>query len=146
MSNPRPVIEHVGEMYVKQEMDACRGVDFSREIRFLETIGKSVHRLDLIRSIYAEANKPLDSEPHHNKMLNCYSHQEDSIFGRPIDRTCIEIPSQLYEFNSLRDSLQHSSIKWDAQTSQNCIMMIYDIPPSVTNSVLLNCREISQNQ
>ena len=131
---------------MKWDIDECHGVDLSREIHLLETKGKSVLILNLIRLLYAEANMPLGSKPHHNKMLNFYSHQEDDMCGRPRDISPIEIPSQLYEFNSLLESIPPCNINWDINTDRNCIMMIYDIPPSMANSVLLTCREISQNQ
>ena len=146
MSDPRLLIEHVGEMYVKRDMDTCRGVDFSREIRFLKTRGKNVLVLNLIRSLYAEANMSLDSKPHHNQMFNYYSHQEDNICRRPRDTTPIEISSHLYEFTFLRELLPPCNINWDVQADSSCIIMINDIPPSVAESVLLACSEISQNQ
>ena len=146
LSDPRPLIEHVGEMVVKWNIDECHGVDLSREIHLLKTKGKSVLLLNLVRSLYAEASVPLESKPHHNEMLNFYSHREDGMCGRQRDTTPIEIPSHLYEFNSLLESLPPCNINWDIKTDRNCIVIIYDIPPSVAESVLLTCRQISQNQ
>ena len=128
MSDPCPVIEHVQEMFVKWDVGLCRGVDLSREIRLLETKGKSGHLLNLIRSLYAEGNMFLDSKPHHNKMFNYYSHQEDNLCRRPRDTTPIEILSQLYEFTFLQEPLQPCNIDWHNEADSNCIIMISNIP------------------
>ena len=146
MSDPQPLIEHVGEMVVKWDVDECHGVDLSREMYLLKTKGKSVLPLNLFRSLYSESNMPLDSDPHHNKMFHYYSHVEDDMCGRTRDTMPIAIPSQLYEFNSLLESLLPCNINWDIQTSKSCIVMIGNTPPSVANSLLLTCHEVSQNQ
>ena len=133
-------------MFVKWDVDLCRGVDLSREICLLKTKGKSGNLLNMIRSLYAEGSMSLDSKPHHNKMFNYYSHQEDNICRRPRDTTPIEILSQLYEFTFLQEPLQPCNIDWHNEADSNCIIMISNIPASVTKSVLLTCHEINQNQ
>ena len=102
MSDPRPLIEHVGEMLVKRETLLVRGGDNKRE-EHLETMGKSALLLNLITSLYAEARStPLQSKPHHNEMFHFYSHEQDDVCGRPRDVTPIEIYSRLYLFGCLR--------------------------------------------
>ena len=127
-------------------VDQFRGVNFFRKSFHLENIGKSVLPLNLIRSLYAEANMPLHNKPHHNEILNVYFHQEDDICGRSRDITPIETPSRLYEFVSLRESLLPCTINRHIKDNRNCIILIQDIPPSVSHCVLSTCREISQNQ
>ena len=145
MSDPRPLIEHVGEMLVERETRIVRVGDDERETQ-LDTIGKSALLLNLMRSLYAEVDMPLESKPHHNKMFNFYSHEQDDMCGRARDKTPIEIPSQLYEFGFLRESLLPGNVNWGVQAGRNCIVMICDIPPSVAESILLTCQQISQNQ
>ena len=145
MSDPRPLIEHVGEMLVERETRMVRGSDDIRETH-LSTIGKSALLLNLIRSLYAEANMLINGKPHHNQMFNFYFHRQDDMCGRIRDTTPIEIPSELYIFQHLRESLHPCNINWDVQADRNCIIVIRDIPFAVANSVLLTCHEISQNQ
>ena len=145
MSDPRPLIEHVGEMLVERETLIARGSADVRETQ-LSSMGKSPLLLNLIRSLYAEANMPLESKPHHNTMFNFYSHEQDDMCGRPIDTAPIETSSQLYGFGSLKESLLPCNINWDSQASRTCIITMEDIPPSVAESVLHICHEVSQNQ
>ena len=145
MSDPRPLIEHVGEMLVERETRIAPGLYDERETH-LSTEGKSVLLLNLIRSLYAEANMPLASKPHHNEMFNFYSHRQDVLCGRVRDSTPIEIPSELYTFESLREYAPQCNIKNSGKIYKNCVVRIIEIPCSVANSLLLTCREISQNQ
>ena len=145
MSDPRPLIEHVGEMLVERETLKARGNDDVRETH-LSTMGKSALLLNLIRSLYAEANMPLDSEPHHNEMFNFYSHEQDDMCGRPRDTTYIEIPSQLYVFECLQHHAPRCNIKKFGAIHKHCVVRINDVPSSVANSLLLTVRKISQNQ
>ena len=89
---------------------------------------------------------PLESQPHHNKMFNFYSHQQDDMCGRVRDTRSLEICSQMYGFFELLEPLQPCNINWNIKTDRNCIIMIQEIPPSVSHNILFTCHEISQNQ
>ena len=145
MSDPRPLIEHVGEILVKRETLIARCGEDQRETQ-LVTMGKSVLLLNLIRSLNAEANVPLESYPHHNKMFHFYSHIQDDMCGRARDITPIEIPSQLYAFEFLQEYVPQYNIKMCKNIHKNCVVKISDAPSSAANSLLITCREISQNQ
>ena len=145
MPDPRPLIEHVQEMLVQRETLGVRVGKDERETQ-LGTMGKSVLLLNLIRLLYAEANIPLESKPHHNTMFNIYTHEQDDMCGRLRDITPIEIPSELYAFESLREYAPQYNIKNSGKIYKNCVVTIFEVPPSVANSLLLTCREISQNQ
>ena len=145
MSDPQPLIEHVGEMLVEREKINVR-IGYDQRETQLSTMGKSALLLNLIRSLYAEANLSLESKPHHNEMFNFYSHRQDVLCGRVRDTTPIEIPSELYTFESLREYAPQYNIKNSGKIYKNCVVRIIEIPCSVANSLLLTCREISQNQ
>ena len=145
MSDPRPLIEHVGEMLVEREKFNVR-TGYDQRERQLSTMGKSVRLLNLMRSFYAEANLPVESKPHHNEMFNVYLHEQDDMCGRARDTTPIEIPSQLYVFECLREYAPQYNIKNSGKIYKNCVVRIAEVPCSVANSLLLTCREISQNQ
>ena len=146
MSDPRPLIEHVGEMLVERERLNVHVGDDERKLTHLRTMGKNVLLLNLMRSLYTEANVPLESKPHHNEMFNVYFHKQDDMCGRPRDTSPIEITSQLYAFESLREYAPHYKVKKWTKFHTNCVVEISDAPSSVANSLLLTCGEISQNQ
>ena len=133
-------------MLVEHETLRVRVGDDERKLTHLRTMGKNVLLLNLMRSLYTEANVPLEIKPHHNEMFNVYSHRQDDMCGRPRDTTPIEIPSQLYAFHSLREYAPHYNVKKWTKIHTNCIVEISDAPSSVANSLLLTCRDISQNQ
>ena len=66
MSDPQPLIEHVGEMLVEHETLRVRVGDDERKLTHLRTMGKNILLLNLMRSLYTEANVPLEIKPHHN--------------------------------------------------------------------------------
>ena len=144
-SDPRSLIEHVGKMLVERETRMVRVGDDERETQ-LDTMGKSALLLNLMRSLYAEVNLRLESKPHHNRMFNIYSHEQDDMCGRARDTTPIEIPSQLYGFECLQEYAPQYNIKNSGKIYKNCVVRIVEVPCSVANSLLLTCREISQNQ
>ena len=145
MSDPQPLIEHVGQMLVERQRLIIRGSDDKRETQ-LRTMGKKTLLLNLIRSLYAEANVPLESKPHHNKMFNLYSHQQDDMCERERDTTHIEIPSKLYAFDSLKEFSPQYRINKSGKIHKNCVLWIQSVSSSTANSLLHTCREISQNQ
>ena len=146
MSDPRPLIEHVGEMLMKWDIAECHGVYSSREISHLKSLGKNILVLNLIRSLYVEASMPLESNPHHNEMFHFYCHEEDDFFGRPRDITPIEIASQLYASQWIRGCAPHYKIKTSGKSHMECVVRMLHTRGSVANDLLLTCCEISQNQ
>ena len=145
MSDPRPLIEHVGEMLVERETLIVRGGDDKREAH-LKTMGKSSLLLNLIKSLYTEVSIPLESKPHHNEMFHFYSHEQDDICGRARDITPIGHYSRLYLFESLRACAPHYNIKAFGKSHMECVVSMHDISGSVANDLLLTCRKISQSQ
>ena len=146
MSDPHLLIEHVREMLVDWKTHSVRVGADKKDLTNLTTVGKNSLILNLIRSLYVEANMPLESKPHHNQMLNFYSHQQDDVCGRARDNTPIEISSDLYLFMCLRECAPCYNIKQFGKNHKNCVVQMFDITGSVANSLLLTCREISRNQ
>ena len=145
MSDPRPLIEHVGEMLVEQEVFTCR-VDIDLETKaHLKNKGKDILLLNLMRSLYAEAEVVLQDEPHHNKMFNFYSHKQDDLCKRPRDISPIQIASKLYLFEFVKQSLRNCNIS-ELVGGQNCHIVIRDIHESTAENVLSVCHAITQHQ
>ena len=146
MSDPWPLIEHVGEMLVEQEVFTCR-VDIDLETKaHLKNKEKDILLLNLMRSLYAEAKVVLQDQPHHNKMFNFYSHKQDDLCKRPRDTTPIHIASKLYLFEFVKEPLSNCRILQPVKGDQNCHIVIRDIHGSTAENVLSVCYAISQYQ
>ena len=109
LSDPRPLIEHVGEMLVERELSVARSHPDMKDIVQLRTMRKSPLLLKIMESLYseaeAEAEVPVQGQPHHNQFFNFYVHKQDDLCKRALDVSPIEIPSQLYYFEFLRKPL-----------------------------------------
>ena len=145
MSDPQPLIEHVGGMLVEQEVFTCR-IDIDLETKaHLKNRGKDILLLNLMTSLYAEAEVVLQDQPHHNKMFNFYSHKQDDLCERRRDIIPIQIASKLYLFEFVKESLPSCNIS-ELVGGQNCHIVIRDIHESIAGNVLSVCHAVSQHQ
>ena len=146
MSDPRPLIEHVAEMLVERELSVARSHPDMKDIVQLRTMRKSSLLLNVMKALYAEAAVPVLGQPHHNQFFNYYSHKQDGLCERPPDVSPVEIPSQLYYFEFLMEPLPCCLISSPVEDRENCIVHIYSLNTSVSESVLTACQQISRFQ
>ena len=146
MSDPQPLIEHVGEMLLESEVFTSRVDEDLKKKAHLKKKGKDILLLNLMRSLYAESEVVLQDEPHHNKMFNFYSHKQDDLCKRPRDISPIHIESKLYLFEFLKEHLPNCKILLPVREDQNCHIIIRDINVLKAENVLLLCHSISQHQ
>ena len=146
MSDPHPLIEHVGEMLLEREIFTSRVEEDLKKKVHLKRRGKDILLLNLMRSLYAEAEVVLQDQPHHNKMFNFYSHKQDDLCKRQRDTTPIHIASKLYLFEFLKEHLPNSNILLPVRDDETCHIIIRDINVLIAENVLSLCHSISKHQ
>ena len=136
MQDPRPLIQHVYEMYIERRQNLSRTGETDEEAqRQLEAQGKDDKDISLFRSIYTESVDPLP-HPYHNEYINYYNHRDT-----PRD---ITTPSKYYQFISMSEEV----VLHTAPVAElpECFMQIVEPQAAVTKGVLSTCRAISERQ
>ena len=165
MKDPRPLVDHVYEMYIDHYLRLLR-------------IGGGYPRRDdyLFQSLYHESSIPLPGSPLHNHHINIYDPLEDGLMTRPFDeanasqsrehlvkrldhftryyfnpysisteKVHVQIPSKLYVFKNLRANVVYD-VKSRQKDVSECAIEILRPNPLVAKSVLSTCHKISQYQ
>ena len=136
-------------MLVERELSVARSHPDMKDIVQLRTMRKSPLLLKIMESLYSEAadaEVPVQGQPHHNQFFNFYVHKQDDLCKRALDVSPIEIPSQLYYFEFLRKPLPRCAISSPVKDLRNCIVHIHSLTTSVSESVLSACQQISRFQ
>ena len=68
MKDPRPLVDHVYQMQIENNLDAMRRPSGNLSID-----------VDLLKSLYTEATVQLPGHPLHNEHINYYHHREDDM-------------------------------------------------------------------
>ena len=132
MKDPRPLVQHVYEMWVEDYLYAMRTIGHIPLIDF-----------GLFKSLHAESTVPLP-HPLHNQYINYYNH--DSRYGGdPSDRRPVYWPSRLYEFKYMKHKveLDHHT---EGEEIPPCTMWIWNPHEAVMDSLLSICSEIFKYQ
>ena len=140
MKDPRPLVEHVYQMYIERQLNVTRTGEKDEEAeRQLEAQGKSDRDSSLFRSLYTESTVPIPGQPLHNKYINIYNHDDT-----PRDTTPITTASQWYGFYNMDKAVEYK-ITGEVEIPE-CSMTIDSSSPAVTKSLMSTCREISHRQ
>ena len=135
MQDPRPLIQHVYEMYIEREQNMIRTGEMDKEARRqLEAQGKRAADVSLFESVI-----PLPGHPYHNEYINIYNHS-----FTPRDTTPITTPSKYYYFVSMSEEVVLDTAS--VADPPECYMEIQEPQAAVTKGLLSTCRAISERQ
>ena len=134
MKDPRPLVDHVYQMFVDARLNNMIG-----------TSGLVVINKDLFQAIFRESRVQLPGHPLHNKHINYYNHRTDDKENR--DTTPVYTPSRYYEFNGMREDVQCDIQHTEQDADQpECGIEIDKPDEAVTQSLLTTCHNISRHQ
>ena len=140
MQDPRPLIQHMYEMYIERRQNVNRtGETDEQAERQLEAQGKRYTDVSLFESLYTESVIPLPGHPYHNEYINIYTHSVT-----PRDTTPITTPSQYYYFGYMSEEVVLDTAP--VADLPECFMVIVEPQAAVTKGVLSTCRAISERQ
>ena len=150
MKDPRPLVDHVYQMYVQMHLRRMRGTEETDEDEAgiqLEAQGKNKFDVSLFHSLHAESVIKLPDHPLHNKHINCYDQGEDDYKKRPRDTTPICTPSRHHQFIDIKEDVQCNIHHTEHDADQpECGIYINEPDEVVAQSLLTTCHNISKHQ
>ena len=144
MSDPTPLVRHVYEMYIENELSRMRTKWKDEEAQdMLKRMGKHVLDTDLFTSIYRESKIELPGHPDHNQYINRYNHDTTRRNKMTKDITPVYTPSRRYMFHHVNELIACEEHHEHHDEIPECAVIIAEL---VTKNVLSIIRKISQRQ
>ena len=120
-------------------LDPLRNQQLHGNLSFLVT---------LVQQLQRESVVPLDWNPLHNSFINYYNHWEDDQFNRQRDTTPIFIPSRLYIFHCMKETIEcniQTAVE-SGRKSAECAIYIFNADKPTGNSLFAACCEMNRQQ
>ena len=149
MADPRPLVNHTYEMFIKSELSRRRSGDYHQAVeQQLSTIGKDVRDLGLFRLLFKEIKQETSKTTLHNEHLNLYNHGYDDYCQQPRDTSQIHVPSKLFEFISMREGVECNmqDILEQRNDDRKCAIRVIEPDQSLSKMLLSICTKISRYQ
>ena len=142
MSDPTPLVDHVYQMWIDEYLEKIRNSKYDDDDDDYDDDYDGSPYTDLLESLYIESKAQLPGCALHNNNINIYDHKRDDG-----DTTHVYTPSKMYKFLNMKESVLCKFDKRE-QTGKitQCILVIKAPDAVVTNSLLMTCKQISNNQ
>ena len=151
MENPKPLVNHIYDIFVDTELARLRSSLWDEEAEKLEmeleTLGKNPQDLTLFKSLFFESTVSMSMDVYHNQFVNIYQHMNDDENDRPRDIKDVQVPSRLYLFSFIQESINGISLNPRSNEEiPECAVVILQPLPYVTKSLFALCHQISECQ
>ena len=150
MEDPRPLVDHVYQIWIQRELKWMRSSYWFEEGRKqLRDEGTDVEDPSLFQALYVESAVPLPEHPYQNIFHNYYNHKQDDDKERPRNDLPVYVPSRLYEFRNIRADVRcdpESVKQWEVKEVPTCSLVIVQPDAQVTDTLLSTCHLITQFQ
>ena len=92
MSDPTPLVDHVYQMWIDEQLQHTRNKS---------VLPQEMHAEDFLGSLYKESRVKLKGHPLHNQHINYYNHLSEEYR----DTAPIHIPSKFYWFRYMKENI-----------------------------------------
>ena len=134
-----PAINEMLRELLPSTVDPLRNQQFHGNLSFLVT---------LVQQLQRESAVPLDWNPLHNPIINYFNHWEDDQFNRQRDTTPVFIPSRLYIFHYMKETVECNIQKAmeSGRKSTECAIYIFNADKPIGTNLFAACCEINGQQ
>ena len=134
MSDPTPLVDHVYQLWIDVHLEKMRNDEYDGYGEY-----KYYYNTGLLKELYAESKVQLPGCALHNKHINYYNHKKGSR-----DTTQVYTPSKMYVFKEMKTNIL-CQIEQEVKLPE-CILVVKEPDAAVTNSLLMACQQICENQ